>query len=60
MATAPLFPMAGQFWPIGTVGLFILLWINLNNSNEIQTSEISRKHNKFHKNMKPLLMFEFK
>jgi hypothetical protein len=33
MATAPMFPIwAGQFQPIGTVGLFILLWINLNNS----------------------------
>jgi hypothetical protein len=60
MATAPLFPIwAGQFLPTGTVGVFILLWINLNNSNEIQTSEISRKLNKFHKNMKPLLMFKF-
>jgi hypothetical protein len=56
-----LFPVwVGQFRPIGTVGLFILLWINLNNSNDIQTSEISRKLNKFHKNMKPLLIFEFK
>jgi hypothetical protein len=40
--------------------LIISIWIILNNSNEIQTSEFSRKFNKFHKNMKPPLVFDFK
>jgi hypothetical protein len=40
--------------------IIISIWIILNNSNEIQTSEFSKKFNKFHKNMKPLLVFDFK
>jgi hypothetical protein len=56
----------GQAKAISTSGpcaqyfIIIFIWIILNNSNEIQTSEFSRKFNKFHKNMKSPLVFDFK
>jgi hypothetical protein len=46
--------------PCAQYFITISIWIILNNSNEIQTSEFSRKFNKFHKNMKPPLVFDFK
>jgi hypothetical protein len=45
--------------PLSQVGLEAN-GIKLNNSNEIQTSKICTKFNKFYKNMKPHLIFEFK
>jgi hypothetical protein len=45
--------------PLSQVGLEAN-GIKLNNSNEIQTSEICRKFNKFYKNMKPHMIFELK
>jgi hypothetical protein len=46
--------------PCAQYFITISIWIILNNSNEIQTFEFSRKLNKFHKNMKPPLVFDFK
>jgi hypothetical protein len=46
--------------PCAQYFITISIWIILNHSNGIQTSEFTRKFNKFHKNMKPPLVFDFK